>query len=294
MDNPQINPLSKFFRQPKLWLNLPSSGSFYPAGSLIKTENGEYPVLAMTAKDEITIKTPDALMNGQATVDLIQSCVPNIKNAWNVPSIDIDAILIAIRIASFGNDIDIDLTIPNTDITRTYTTDLSNSLTSIMNAAFDSTVELDNGFTIEVRPLTYREFTQNAIKTLEEQRIVSVLNSSELSDSDKLVRFNASFKTLTDININMVTTAITSITTPDGTKVVKPEFIKEFIDNADSDFYVKVIKHLEIQRDKFKMPNLKVITTAEERKEGAPDEFETPMTLDFSHFFERGSSQSRT
>ena len=33
--------------------------------------------------DEITFKTPDALLNGQATVDVIQSCIPNIKDAGN-------------------------------------------------------------------------------------------------------------------------------------------------------------------------------------------------------------------
>lgn len=291
MDNNQINPLSKFFRQPKLWIKLPSSGNFYPQNSLVKTENGEYPVLAMTARDEITIKTPDALMNGQATVDLIQSCVPNIKNAWNVPSIDIDAILIAIRVATYGNDIDIELKIPNTNIHRTYSADLTNSLTAIMNAAFDSVVELPNGFVISVKPLNYQDYTKNAIKTLEEQRLVSIVNASDLTDDDKLQRFTTSFKTLTNININMVLTCVESITTPDGVTVSNPGFIKEFIDKADKDFYLAIIRHLEIQRDKFKMPNFKVLTTDEEQADGAPAEFETPMTLDFSHFFAQGSSQ---
>ena len=33
----------------------------------------------MTAKDEMMFKTPDALLNGQATVDVIQSCIPAIN-----------------------------------------------------------------------------------------------------------------------------------------------------------------------------------------------------------------------
>ena len=101
------NPLAKHFRQPKLYIQFPSKGNFYPDGSLEETETGDYPIFAMTAKDELTIKTPDALLNGQATVSVIQSCVPNIKNAWHVPSIDVDAILIAIRIATYGEKMDL-------------------------------------------------------------------------------------------------------------------------------------------------------------------------------------------
>ena len=37
------------------------------------------PVLPMSTRDEITINTPDALMNGQGVVDMIHSCCPNIK-----------------------------------------------------------------------------------------------------------------------------------------------------------------------------------------------------------------------
>ena len=76
------NPLQKYFRQPKIYIKLPSNGKWYPNGSLEVTDNMEFPVYAMTARDELMFKTPDALLNGQSTVDVIQSCVPSIKNAW--------------------------------------------------------------------------------------------------------------------------------------------------------------------------------------------------------------------
>ena len=65
------NPLANYFRQPKLYLRLPSQGKFYPEGALDHSQIDEYPVYAMTAKDELMFKTPDALMNGQATVEVI-------------------------------------------------------------------------------------------------------------------------------------------------------------------------------------------------------------------------------
>jgi hypothetical protein len=284
MENQAVNPLKKYFRQPKLYLKLPSSGSFYPEGTLEKTDNGEYPVFPMTAKDEITIKTPDALMNGQATVDVIESCIPNIKNAWAVPSIDIDAILIAIRIATYGETIELDVTLPNTTIIKTFTADLRLVVDKLMNAVFDTEIKISDDLTAFIRPLTYKEYTQNSIKTLEEQRLFSIVNNDQLSEEEKQKNFSVSFKKITDITVNTVAQSITKIVTPDGV-VTDPQFIKEFLENSDKDFFNKFIVALADQKEKFIMPPFKVQTSEEEQKEGAPAEFEAPVVLDASNFF---------
>ena len=280
----QQNPLKKFFRQPKLYIKLPSSGNFYPPGALERTETGEFPVFAMTAKDEIMMKTPDALLNGQSTVDVIQSCIPNIKNAWVMPSIDVDAVLVAIRIATYGENIDVDVTIPNTTITKTYTADLRIVLEKLLNAAFDPVVEVSPEMTAHIRPLTYMEFTKNSIKTLEEQRIFSIVNDDSINDEQKVEMFSKSFKKLTDITVDMVGQSVVKISTPEG-DVTDPAFIKEFIDNADKDFFKSLTSHLESQKNKFAIEPFKIKTLEEERAEGAPEEFNLPLTLDASNFF---------
>ncbi len=284
MENQTLNPLKKYFRQPKIYIKLPSSGNFYPPGVLEKTESGEYPVYAMTAKDELVMKTPDALMNGQATVEVIQSCFPSIKNAWQIPSVDMDAVLIAIRLATYGEKLDITVTIPVIDDTRTFELDLRNVLDSLLNAAYDSEVEISHGLTAVVRPLTYKEFTQTAIKTLEEQRIFSIVNNEQIEDSKKMEMFNAAFKKLTDININMVSSSVVKIVTPDG-ETSDPDYIKEFIDNADKDFFKAIMDHLEVQKNKFAIPVQKISTSQEDQDAGAPAQIEVPITLDAASFF---------
>lgn len=278
------NPLKKFFRQPKLYVRLPSSGNFYPPGALERTETGEYPIYAMTAKDEIAMKTPDALLNGQSTVDVIQSCVPNIKNAWQVPSIDVDALLVAIRIATYGENIDVDVKIPNTTIEKTYTADLRIVLDKLLSAAFDPVIQVTDEMTVYIRPLSYLEFTKNAIKTLEEQRIFNLVNDETMDDEKKIQLFNKSFKKLTDITVSMVGQCIDKIVTPDG-EVSDPAFIQEFMNNADKDFFTGIMKHLETQRTRFQFEPYKIITSEEEQQAGAPKEFELPLTLDAASFF---------
>ena len=95
------NPLKKYYRQVKQFVKLPSGYKFYPEGAIEVPESGEVAVYPMTAKDEMLLKTPDALLNGEATVAVIQSCIPAIKNAWVMPSIDCDAALMTIRMATY-------------------------------------------------------------------------------------------------------------------------------------------------------------------------------------------------
>ena len=76
VNTPPANPLSGYYRQPKIYIRLPSGGEYYPEGALDVSENGDYPVFAMTAKDELMLKTPDALLSGESTVEVIKSCVP--------------------------------------------------------------------------------------------------------------------------------------------------------------------------------------------------------------------------
>ena len=284
MENQHKNPLQKYFRQPKIYIKLPSSGNFYPPGSLERTETGEYPVYAMTAKDELIMKTPDALLNGQATVDVIQSCIPNIKNAWLVPSIDLDAILVAIRLATYGEKLDLNVRLPGLDETRTYEMDLRTVLDKLLNAAYDSEVRVNQEITAIIRPLSYKEFTQTAIKTMEEQRIFTIVNDDKIEDQRKLELFTNSFKKLTDINISMVSQSIVKIITPDG-ETDDPKFIKEFIDNADKEFYKSIMDHLEREKKKFSIEDQKIITSEEDRANGAPETINVPVTLDISNFF---------
>lgn len=277
------NPLSKYFRQPKIYVTLPSGGKYYPEGSIELTDNNEYPVFAMTAKDEMTIKTPDALLNGQATVDVIQSCIPNIKNAWMVPSLDLDAMLIAIRIATYGEEMDITTKTPVTGEEKDYAIDLKIMLDQVSNHEFNNVLVYDD-LTINMRPLTYKEFTEVNLKTFEEQRIFALVEDSSIDDGEKLARFSQSFAKLTDLTFGSVAKAIESIVVGDQ-EVTNRDHISEFISNADKSLFEAIQGHLTSERSKFELKPLVIDATDEEIKQGVPTSYEVPVTFDSSNFF---------
>ena len=283
MQQQQANPLSKYFRQPKLFASLPSNGKFYPAGALETTETGEYPIYSMTAKDELTMKTPDALLNGQATVELIKSCVPNIKDPWNLPSIDLDALLIAIRLATYGETMTLQVKTPVTGEEKEMSVNLRDILDNFANIEFEDVVR-SGEMTVYLRPLTYQEFTKSALKTFEQQRIFNIVNDEQISDEDKLQAFTNSFAKLTDLTVDMMANHISAIEIGD-TRVDNKQHIDEFMKNADKSFYSVIQEHLDSQKIKFTIQPLVASATPEEIEQGVPATYEVPVTFDQSNFF---------
>jgi hypothetical protein len=148
------NPLNKYYRQPSIYITLPTKGRYYSADVYTPTQTGEIPVLPMTAKDEIAFKTPDAMLNGQATVDVIKSCCPNILNPWQLTNYDLDTVLLAIRIATYGETMDITATIPIINEQISHTVNLPALLETVKNVEIKDSFRTKNGFTVHVKPLT--------------------------------------------------------------------------------------------------------------------------------------------
>ena len=276
-NQPKKNPLSSFYRQPKIYVRLPSKGKFYEPGSLDLSENGEYPVYAMTAKDELLFKTPDALLNGTSTVELIKSCIPAILNPWVMPNIDLDFALIAIRIATYGDKMDVGTNCPHCDAENSYDMDLTAWLDIFNNFIYNTDIAVDP-LTVHVRPYTYKEVTKTALKSMEQQRIFQVINDDSLSDEQKLEKFGASFLKLTELTVDIIADCITAIDAPDGS-VTDKDMIKEFIANCSKDIFQKIQDHVIQMKEliEFKAQN---VTCGECSKP-----FSLPVTMDQSNFF---------
>jgi len=288
MDQKQIplpNPLMSFIRQPKIYITLPSKGQFWPTESLEVSATEEYPVYSMTARDELLLKVPDALMNGQAVVDVIQNCVPNIKNAWDCPTIDLDVILVAIRIATYGEM----MTTPvkfGSDLELEYQMDLRRVMDQLINQiAWNNTVAINDKMTVFVKPLTYKELSSSALQTFETQKIMQIVNDDNMLEEEKLKLFKESFAKLTTVTLGTVTKSIYKIDTISGS-TSDIQHIQEFIDNSDKDIFNKIQDHLDKLREQNSLKPIEVAVTDEMREVGfTGDTVEVPITFDASTFF---------
>lgn len=274
---PKKNPLAGFYRQPKVYVSLPSKGRFYPQGSLDVSSNEQYAVYAMTAKDELLFKTPDALLSGQSTVELIKSCIPAIIDPWSMPSIDVDFALIAIRIATYGEKMEVGCNCPHCDAENSYDVNLTAWFEIFNNFHYQDVINVDP-LIVHIRPYTYKEMTKTSIKTLEQQRIFQIINNDNLSDEDKLEQFGKSFVKLTELTVDIIADCITKIETPEGS-VSDKAMIKDFINNCTKDIFDRIQTHIVSMKDQIELKEQNV-SCSECKKD-----FTLPVTMDQSNFF---------
>ena len=275
------NPLKQYFRQPAIYLRLPSQGNYWPDNAITMPVNHELPVLPMTAIDEITYRTPDALFNGSAVVNVIQSCIPDVHDAWAAPGTDINAILVAIRIASFGHEMEIESTCPKCETHDEYGIDLRTVLENLK--ALDYDVPVTHGdLEITFRPMTYREQNQTNQSQFDQQRTIQSIPVSDLSDAEKIIKLNSALQEITKLTISSLKWSITSIRTP-SMMVTDVDHIEEFLNNCDRGLFVKIRDHIIALRaaSEFKPLNMKC--------NNCSHEYTQVLTLDQTSFFEAAS-----
>ena len=281
----ETNPLNKYYRQPAIYIALPSKGKYYSAEVYTATQTGEIPVLPMTAKDEMAFKTPDAMINGQATVDVIKSCCPNILDPWQLTNYDLDTVLLGIRIATYGETMDINANVPVVNEQISHTINLPALLENVKNIEIKDNFKTKQGFTVFINPLSYKNISETQIKTFEQQKIVATVNASQFPEEEKTKKFAEAYKNLTQLNFEMLATSFSKIITPDGQTVEDKIQIQEFLNNADS----KVVNEMQDEMIKLRsQAQVKPITlksTEEQIKKGAPVTFTVPLTFDNSNFF---------
>ena len=277
------NPLNKYLRQPEIYVKLPSGGKYWPPGSLDMPISGELPVLPMSTRDEIMVNTPDALLNGEAVVNMIQSCIPNIRNAWAMPSVDLDTVLIAIRIASYGEKMEYTSTCPKCENSDNYEIDLRQFLDMPVDLqgyenAFDY-----KGITVSLRPLDYNSVNQQNLEQFEQQRLMTMVNDTTIDEATKQKRFQEIFNILTTYTIQNVVGSIEKLTTPEGITVIDPMHLKDFVENSERIFFQTLKDKLLNIKNKF--PEKTVSTVCDT----CSNEYTIPFTFDQSNFFEFAS-----
>jgi len=288
------NPLSTYFRQPAVYVRLPSQGRWYPPGCIELNDQGEVGIMPMTAKDEMTIRTPDALLNGQSTVNVFKSCVPAIKDPWQIPSMDTDALLVGIRIATYGESMEVTTAVPKTQETNSVQISLQNMLERISYEPWQDTMTLSNGLIIKMRPMSYRGMSQQNIKAYEEQRLIRTVQDANMSEQQKLEEFNKIFSKIGEISVGSLADMISEIHMPDQEQPVTDKtFIKEWVYNIETKIANEIRDHIDNQKDKGTLPPVDIITPKEFVAKGAPEQYQTQISMDNSNFFVPKSSRSR-
>ena len=239
------NPLSKYFRKPEIYIKLPTSGRFNPEFS--QTILDEVGVMPMTAIDEITIKNPDALLNGEALLSVIKSCVPDIPDPNNMCNIDVEALYLAIQYATYGEELTHTHECKSCKEKSDFNIDINYVLNRFPDIDKIEPIQFDE-LTIHIRPPTVKSMSKLALIELEQKKIVqsfTVALEEDVKETEMARRFYAGFKKIAEYNVDMLASAIQKIETPDGV-VDDYDTICEFLDNVPTKLVDKVNEKIKV------------------------------------------------
>lgn len=268
-------------RQPKLFIDLPSSGQFYSENVIENEQTVHLPVYALTAADEIMAKTPDALFSGQATASIIKSCIPQILDPWQLVKTDVDYILTAIRLASYGDTVNLDSTCPSCGNVNQVEFPLQNILNFYDNAPQVAEFDYEN-LTIKMKPITYRVLTSIGLATYNLQRQVYNIQSSDASVEDKNNQLTEVLAQLSQQSARAVVHYIDSISDNNDTEN-NNEKIHEFVSQNDVAVSRHFVDHVEKFITELTFPAQKIQCANEE----CGHVYEVNYENDYAAFFAR-------
>ena len=272
--------LQSYKRQPKLFIDLPSKGAYYDDTIIEDAKYTQIPVFGMNAMDEILFKTPDALFTGEATAEVVKSCIPSILDPWKIVGFDIDYILLAIRIATYGDDMQVSTSCPKCQTETESVLSLTNMIGAYSQFDVSHKFELDE-LTFHLRPLSYKEMTDFSIEnyTYERQQI-QIASNTTMDDKEKDTLIKQLYDQSETMNLRVALTYIKSV----GNSVESEtnlDIITAFVTENDAKFYNELKENIFELSNRWKVPNTKCKCSNEECNWN----YETKIDLDYSNFF---------
>ena len=222
------NPLKQYFRVPGAFVKLPSNGKFYSVPPKLSSE-GELAIYPMTAEDELWLKNPDALLNGEASKRIIQSCAPDIANPEETVLADADVIIVSARFATYGEGLTVTSECPSCNEKTEYIFKLPDILASVKQLPEDNSLQIGD-LTIYVRPTTITLQSKIGLASLQYRMLIN-----KVADEKQEVLEDRQKEMIQSFSHNITTLQFEilreKVVMPDGNHVSSKDHIKEWLRN---------------------------------------------------------------
>lgn len=227
------NPLRQYFRQPRLYVRLPTKGRWYKDGAVETNDDGEVAIYPMSAIDDIMLNTPDAMLNGQSLEKVICNCVPDIKKIKRLMLPDLEAIFVGIKSATNNGKADYERKCPKCEHENTFE---MNCQAILDNATFidesDLLLRFNDELEIHVKPYDFEMRQIFVKKEFEEEKSLRELDASS-KDADEMSRASLLAKSvdrIAQMTFDLVSRSIEKIVIlKSKTEVTDPQHISEWL-----------------------------------------------------------------
>lgn len=268
--------LNKYKRQPKLYITIPSELRFVPE-TAYEGSFKDVPVYSMSGADELMMRNPEALLNGKSTINLIKSCIPSIKDPSKLSFIDLEFLLLSIRIATYGNEYTKNSVCPHCKESNAHAVNLSALYDSFGQKEYDNKLTIDDlKFYLKPLPIEKWNEVQDEIFVIKR----TAYQAASLGEEERSKVESKAYKKLADLSEESVTSQVEKIITPDGEET-DPKAIKEFLINEDQKWFNAIRNKLESNIKMWEIAPLEVKCAGE----NCGKDYTTALTMDDANFF---------
>jgi hypothetical protein len=228
------------------------------------------------------MRNPDALLNGESVAQIITSCVPQVMKPRELLGADVDALMVAIQGATYGDEVTVQTACPECGNTVVGAGSVQGSLATMKEVPTDVKVELED-LTIELRPITYETTIAAGVSNFQNARSMASIAQIE-DDMEKLQAFNDSYMKMAELNFLVILDSIYSISGKDDDEeefiVTDRDNIREYMENCNSDVGKRVTEQVNLLGES----GIDKTVTIQCQEENCGHVFETNLEFDPVNF----------
>jgi cysteinyl-tRNA synthetase len=147
---------------------------------------------------------------------------------------------------------------------------------------YSKTVELPDGLSVSLKPLTYAQISKSGNTVFEEEKLIQTLADPDLDAEVRKVRYTEHISKMVELNIETITNCTAAITTEDGDIVTDTKFIREYYTNSESTVLRTIQQTIEELAKAISIKPVDVVCTE------CSKEFKLAIDFDYASFFARG------
>lgn len=241
MSNELVDDLLEGGGITKVSVALPTRARFYPKGEVIAdgADPDDIAVSSIGLIEETALKDPLMLISGKAIAKMVKRVCPSVINPAELCDIDIQAILIASRIASYGPTFQTTMTCKCSHENR-IEVDLNNHITRYSPYTPEEfekfEITLESGQRVLLQPIRYADTVHMSIGGLRNTQTLQDYQDKVGDDPDavlteEFIRIYAStFENALEANATGITASIFMVWTKSGKPVTNPETIRGWVE----------------------------------------------------------------
>jgi hypothetical protein len=194
--------------------------------------------------------------------------------------------LIAIRIASYGEKMEMNVKIPDTEETEPFEIDLRPMLDQIAeNTIWEERVIISEDLTVYIEPVNYKVMTDYSVMSFDSNRILSTLiQEKDLTEEQRVNLAADAMSKIADATLMQMVHGIKRIDSKDGS-TDNPEYIKEFLENIEKEIFNKISSAFRKLNDHNNERSVTIQVPPKYVETGSPATITVPFQFDYSNFF---------